>query len=52
MTGQVRLQLLNTDENCNSTITARPNDNTIERQPRRTAATIARDRIVAQTLSD
>ena len=42
----------NTDENRNSVITTRPNDDTIERRPRRAGATIARDRIVAQTLSD
>ena len=41
-----------TNENRNSTLSSGPIDNAIESQPQRAAATIARDRIVAQTLSD
>ena len=41
-----------TNENHNSTLSSGPIDNAIKRRPRRAAATIARDRIVAQTLSD
>ena len=41
-----------TNENRNSTLSSGPIYNAIERRPRRAAATTARDRIVAQTLSD